>query len=67
MKVQTLGGKGMSYVKDEYDLASLIQTKLSFSNAIAVVDTTDGWHEEGRNEGGDRHDRSQIGGRLAAR
>ena len=50
-----------SYVKDEFDLAHLIQTKAQVSYAITVMDRIGGWIEGGSTEGG-----SQIGGRLAA-
>ena len=50
---------GCSYLRDEFDVANLIQTKSEFSNAMTVMDTIGGWQEEGRGEGDERYDRSQ--------
>ena len=54
------------HVKDLIDMAKMILTKTGFSNAMMVMDKIDGWNEEGGFEGVDRHDGSQVGGRLAA-
>ena len=53
------------HVKDLIDMAKMILTKTGFSNAIMIMDKIDGWHVEGF-EGVDRHDGSQVGGRVAA-
>ena len=47
------------YVKDDFDLTNLMQTKKAFSDALAIMDRVGGWrfgHAEG----------SQVGARFAA-
>ena len=53
-----------SYVNDKFDLANLIRTNATFSDATAVTDKIGGLIEEGRNDGSGRQDGSQMGGRL---
>ena len=49
------------HVKDEIDMANLIQTETEFSHVITDMDILDCWYE-----GEERRRESMVGGRLAA-
>ena len=56
-----------SNIGDVIDITNLSQTKTEFANAMAVMDTVNGWNQEGWAMYNGELDTSRIGGKLASR